>query len=82
VVSFGSPDAIVPNAAAGFDRERVQQGGEVNVTFCPSGTSGFSDLLSDVIEIEVEGTAELTFEAHTAGRPETTGRMLFSSRKW
>jgi len=30
----------------------------------------------------IEGTAELTLETHTAGRPETTGRMLFSSKKW
>jgi hypothetical protein len=27
-------------------------------------------------DYEIEGTAELTLEAHTAGRPETTGRML------
>jgi hypothetical protein len=30
----------------------------------------------------IEGVAELTLETHTAGRPETTGRMLFSSKKW
>ena len=33
-------------------------------------------------DYNIEGTAELTLEAHTAGRPETTGRMLLSSRKW
>jgi hypothetical protein len=27
-------------------------------------------------DYNIEGTAELTLEAHTAGRPETTGRML------
>jgi len=27
-------------------------------------------------DCHIEGTAELTLEAHTAGRPETTGRML------
>ena len=27
-------------------------------------------------EYNIEGTAELTLEAHTAGRTETTGRML------
>ena len=27
-------------------------------------------------DYHIEGTAELTLEAHTAGRPETTGRML------
>jgi hypothetical protein len=33
-------------------------------------------------EYNIEQSAELTLEAHTAGHPETTGRMLFSSRKW
>ena len=33
-------------------------------------------------DYNIEGTAALTLETHTAGRPETTGRMLFSSRKW
>jgi site-specific DNA recombinase len=36
----------------------------------------------DSRDYHIEGVAELTLEAHTAGRPETTGRMLFSSRKW
>jgi hypothetical protein len=27
-------------------------------------------------DYNITGTAELTLEAHTAGRPETTGRML------
>jgi hypothetical protein len=30
----------------------------------------------------IGGVAELTLETQPAGRPETTGRMLFSSRKW
>jgi len=33
-------------------------------------------------DYNIEGTAELTLEAHTAGRLETTGRMFFSSRAW
>ena len=33
-------------------------------------------------DYNIEGTAELTLEPHTAGRPETTGRMLFFSSKW
>ena len=27
-------------------------------------------------DYNIEGTADLTLETHTAGRPETTGRML------
>lgn len=30
----------------------------------------------DSRDYNIEGTAELTLETHTAGRPETTGRML------
>jgi hypothetical protein len=30
----------------------------------------------DSRDYNIEGVAELTLEAHTAGRPETTGRML------
>jgi hypothetical protein len=30
----------------------------------------------DSRDYHIEGVAELTLEAHTAGRPETTGRML------
>ena len=37
---------------------------------------------SGSLNYHIEGVAELTLEAHTAGRPETTGRLLFSSRKW
>ncbi len=35
----------------------------------------FDGLLFDC-DYHIEGTAELTLEAHTPGRPETTGRML------
>ena len=48
----------------------MQRGGPPGVK-CP-GSRDYS----------IDGTAELTQKAHTAGRPETTGRMFFSSRNW
>jgi hypothetical protein len=36
----------------------------------------------DSRDYHIEGVAELTLEADTAGRPETTGRMLLSLQEW
>jgi hypothetical protein len=33
-------------------------------------------------DYNIEGTAELTLEAHTAGRPETTGRVTVGGSKY
>ena len=45
--------------------EKLLRGNRITVHQSP-GSRGY----------HIEGTAELTLEAHTAGRPETTGRML------
>ena len=55
-----SPEKVHP----GLDK--LLRGNRIDLHQRPGGSRDY----------HIEGVAELTLEAHTAGRPETTGRML------
>jgi hypothetical protein len=56
----GEPEGLLFDCSAPFFRNlppdsivnMTTEAGDLDVTFCPSGTSGFSDLLRDAVEIE------------------------------
>ncbi len=56
----GEPEGLAFDCSAEFFRNlspdsivnMTTEAGDLDVTFCPSGTSGFSDLLRDAVEIE------------------------------
>ena len=56
----GEPEGLAFDCSSAFFRNlspesivnMTTKAGDLDVTFCPSGTSGFSDLLRDAVEIE------------------------------
>jgi hypothetical protein len=63
LVSLSEPDPGTDSIV-----NMTTEAGDLNITFCPSGTSGFADLRRDAVDIEAADRLHVLVASQAAGR--------------